>query len=174
MVFVSPDFSEAMKQGGHLGGRDIGYAFALPRLIARLGGRHARRAELSRWEAYGLGILVFGISCVFVARGLLPVVRPSALRWLVLFLIPFGNWLAFLILYYLNALAIVGLRRLGLYSAITNNAFQHFVIMSLTTLFALLFVRTETGWMRSLGILWLGLLSLNLISILILQLLHEP
>ena len=49
-------------------GREIGYAFALPRLIARLGGRHARRAEFSRWEAYGLGILVFGISCVFVAR----------------------------------------------------------------------------------------------------------
>ena len=41
--------------------------------------------------------------------------------------------------------------------------------MLLTTLFALLLVRDETGWMRSLGIFWLGLVSLNLISILILQ-----
>ena len=72
MVFVSPDFSEAMKSDSP-SGREIGYAFALPRLIARLGGRRARRAEFSRWEAYGMGILVFGVSCVFVARTLLPV-----------------------------------------------------------------------------------------------------
>jgi hypothetical protein len=163
-----------MKDGSSAVGREIGYAFALPRLIARLGGRQARRAELSRWEAYGLGILVFGISCVLLTRALLPLVRPRALQGLVLFLIPFGTWLAFLVLYYLNALVVAGLRRLGLYSAITNNAFQHFVIMSLTTLCALLFVRDETGWLRSLGIFWLGLLSLNLISIFILQLLHEP
>ena len=83
---------------------------------------------------------------------------------LVLFLLPFAIWLAFLVLYYLNSLVIAVLRRLGLYAAITNNPFQHFVIMSLTTLFALLLVRDETGWMRSLGIFWLGLLSLNLIS----------
>ena len=66
------------------------------------------------------------------------------------------------------------LRRFGLYSAMTNNLFQHFVIMSLTTLLALLLVRDESGWMRSLGIFWLGLLFLNLISILFLRFLHEP
>lgn len=163
-----------MKDGSRASGPDIGYAFALPRLIARFGGRHARRAELSRWEAYGLGILVFGMSCVVVARVLLPFVRPGVLQWLVLFLIPFGSWLAFLVLYYLNALVISGLRRLGLYSAITNNPFQHFVIMSLTTLLALVLARDETGWMRSLGFFWLGLLSLNLLSMLVLKLLHEP
>ncbi len=76
---------------------------------------------------------------------------------------------AFLLLYYVNSLMIALLRRLGLYSAMTNNPFQHFVIMSLTTLLALLLVRDESGWMRSLGIFWLGLLFLNLISILLLQ-----
>jgi hypothetical protein len=174
MVFVSPDFFEAMKDGGSASGREIGYAFALPRLAAQFARRKVRRAELSQWEAYGMGILVFGISCLFAARGLLPLVRPGALQWLVLFLIPFGIWLAFLVLFYLNARVVAGLRRLGLYSAITNNPFQHFVIMSLTTLFALFLVCDETGWTRSLGICWLGLLSLNLISILILKLLHEP
>jgi hypothetical protein len=174
MVFVSSDFSEAMKDGGGASGREIGYAFALPRLIARLGGRRARRAELSRWEAYGLGLLIFGISCVLVARAFLPFVRPGALQGFVLFFVPFGTWLAFLVLHYLNALVITGLRRLGLCSGMTNNAFQHFVIISLTTLCTLFLVRDETAWLKSLGIFWLGLLSLNLISILILQLLHEP
>ena len=137
MVFVSPDFSEAMKDGGSPSGREIGYAFALPRLIARLGGRRARRAELSRWEAYGMGILVFGISCVFVAHTLLPVVRPAFAQLLVLLLLPFAVWVAFLLLYYVNSLMTALLRRFGLYSAMTNNPFQHFVIMSLTTLLAL-------------------------------------
>ena len=82
--------------------------------------------------------------------------------------------MAFLLLYYVNSVMTALLRRFGLYSAMTNNLFQHFVIMSLTTLLALLLVRDESGWMRSLGIFWLGLLLLNLISILLLRFLHEP
>ena len=56
---------------------------------------------------------------------------------LVLLLLPFAVWVAFLLLYYVNSLMAAVLRRLGLYSAMTNNPFQHFVIMSLTTLIAL-------------------------------------
>ncbi len=151
----------------------IGYAFALPRLAALLAGRKVRRAEFSRWEAYGLGILVFGVSCVFVARELLPFVRPVLLRGLVLFLIPFAIWVAFLILYYLNSLAIAVLRRLGLYSAPTNNPFQHFVIMAITSGIALSFLRDECVGVKSLGVFWLGLLGLNILSILIEKRLHE-
>ena len=152
----------------------IGYAFALPRLAARLAGRKVRRAEFSCWEAYGFGILVFGISCVFGARQFLPFVRPVALQVLVLFLIPFAIWVAFLILYYLNSLVIAPLRRLGLYSAITNNPFQHVVIMALTTGIAFHFLRDECDWVKSLGVFWLGLLFLNLLSILVEKLRREP
>ena len=138
-----------MKDGGSPRGCEIGYAFALPRLIARVGGRRARRAELSRWEAYGLGILVFGISCVFVAHILLSIVRPAFAQLLVLLLLPFAVWAAFLLLYYVNSLMTALLRRFGLYSAMTNNAFQHFVIISLTTLFAFLLVRDDSaGFVR--------------------------
>jgi hypothetical protein len=172
MVFARPDFSEAMKEDGRTGGRDIGYAFALPRLIAYLCGRHPRRAELSRWEAYGLGILVFGISGVFMGRALLPVVRPGFVQLLVLVLLPFAVWTAFLLLYYVNSLVIALLRRLGLFSA-RNNQFQHFVIMFLTTLLAALLTLDEIVWIRWLGIIWFGLVSLNLVSILIFPLLHE-
>lgn len=152
----------------------IGYAFALPRVVARRGGRNVRQAEFSRWEAYGLGILVFGMSCVFVARLFLPFVRPALLQVLVLFLLPFAIWVAFLILYYLNFLTIGVLRRLGLYAALTNNPLQHAVIMALITGIALHFLHDECTWVKSLGIFWLGLLFLNLLSILIEKLRHEP
>ena len=46
------------------------------------------------------GILVFGISCVFVAHALLPIVRPAFAQLLVLLLLPFAIWVAFLLLYY--------------------------------------------------------------------------
>lgn len=154
--------------------RQLGYAFALSRLVARLAGCKARRAEFSSTEAYGLGILVFGISCVFVARAVLPIVRPWALYLVLLFVLPFAIWLAFLLLYYLNSLVIVLFRRLGLYSAATNNPFQHILIMSFTSLIALYFLREERGWVKSLGVLWLGLLSLNLLSIFLERFLDEP
>ncbi len=156
------------------GGRERGYAFALPRLIARLAGRPARRAEFSRWEAYGLGILVFGISCVFAGRMILPLVRPGVLQGLVLFLLPFAVWIAYLLLYFVNARIVALLRKLGLYAAPTNNPFQHSVIMAGTTLFALLFLRDECNGVKSLGVFWLGLLSCNLLAIVILKLRHEP
>ncbi len=154
--------------------RDPGYAFALPRLVARLGGRRARRAELSRWEAYGLGILVFGISCVFAARIILPLVRPGVLQGVLLVLLPFAIWIAYLLLYFVDAQVVALLRKLGLYSAPTNNPFQHLVIMSGTTLLAVLLLQDKCAWLKSLGVFWLGLLALNLLSILILKLRHEP
>lgn len=154
-------------------GSELGYAFALPRLVARLAGRRARRAELSRWEAYGLGILVFGISCVFAARFILPVVRPGLPQALVLVLLPFAIWIGYLLLYFVNARIVALLRTLGLYTAPTNKPFQHFVIMSGTTLLAARFLQDECAWLKSLGVFWLGLLALNLLSLFVLKFRHE-
>ena len=147
---------------------ELGYAFALPRLVARLAGRKVRRAEFSRLEAYGVCLLVFGISNLFVARALLPLLGSLVLQWLVVFLLPFAMWAAFLLLYYLVSLVIAVFRRLGFYRATTNNSFQHIVIMTLTTLLALALVRDECDGVKSLGFLWLGLLALNLLAIAIL------
>ncbi len=154
-------------------GPELGYAFALPRLVARLAGRVVRRAEFSRWEAYGLGILVFGMSCVFAARLLLPFVRPGPLKVVDLLLLPFALWIAFLLLYFVNARIVALLRRLGLYGAPTNNPFQHFVIMAWTTWLAFLFVRDESGLIKSLGTFWIGLLFFNLFALFILRFRHE-
>jgi hypothetical protein len=151
----------------------VGYAFALPRLVARLAGREVRRVPWSRWEAYGVGILVFGMSCAFAARILLPLVRPVFWRLLTLIVLPFAMWVAWLLLYYVVSLVIGVFRKFGLYSDATNNPFQHVVIISLMTLVAALFTRDEMVWMRSLGALWLVLVALNLLSILTLKILDE-
>lgn len=150
-----------------------GYAFALPRVVARMAGHQVRRAELSAVEAYGVCILVFGISCVSAGRALLPLVRPVSLRLFCLVLLPVGIWAAFLLLYYLVSLLIGLCRRLGLYAAVTNNPFQHVVIISLTSLLALLLVRDECAWVKSLGIFWLCLLALNLLAVMGLKLLRQ-
>jgi len=147
--------------------RPLGYAFALSRLVARSTGFRPRRAEFSGAEAYGLGLLVYGITCVFVARALAVFVRPLAIYFIALVILPFAIWIGSLLLYYINSLLIALLRRLGLYSAVTNNPFQHVVIMSLISLIALRFVFEEAVWVRLLGLFWLGLLSLNLLSIVI-------
>lgn len=170
MVFPSSDLSLAMNDSPT---QTHGYAFALPRLVARLAGRKLRRAEFSSWEAYGFGIVVFGISCVFAAREILPFVRPFLLRLALLLLLPFAIWIAWLLLYYVNALFIGLCRKLGQYSAVTNVPFQHAIIMSLITLLATRLVYEETGWMQSLGIFWLALVALNLFSIACLTILDE-
>ena len=152
----------------------LGYAFALPRLVARLIGRRPRRAEFSRWEAYGLGILVFAMSSIFAARLVLVLVRPDALRVVALLFLPFGVWIAFLLLYFVNAQLAAVLRRLRLYRAPTNNPFQHFVIMVWTTSLALLFLRQGSAFLNSLGDFWIALLCFNLCAIVILRFCDEP
>ncbi|CAN5481214.1 hypothetical protein BH20VER3_BH20VER3_21310 [soil metagenome] len=154
-------------------GEEVGYKFALPRLIARIGGRPVPRSELCRWEIYGLGFLVFGLNGIFAGRAFLPLVRSFPARILFLCLLPFALWIAFLLLYYVDALVVAGLRRLGLYHAITNKPFQSLVIMVLTTGLAAILIRDETGWMRSLGALWCGLLLLNLLAFVTLKILGE-
>jgi hypothetical protein len=46
--------------------------------------------------------------------------------------------------------------------------------MSGTTLLAGLLLQDECAWLKSLGIFWLVLFALNLLSILALKLRHEP
>lgn len=144
---------------------EIGYFFALPRLLAWLGGKPARRAEFSAWEAYGFGAVVFLISCLLAGRALWEIVRPESLRILLLVLVPIKVWIGFLLLYYLNSLIARLLRRLRLYSAPTNNPLQHFLIMTLLTGLVVWMMATNRGWLRSLGIFWCALLALNLFAL---------
>lgn len=150
-----------------------GYAFSLPLLLARLRGRKARRAEWSQWEAHGFGMLVFAMSCIFAARFLLSLVRFGLGQALLLLLLPFAIWIVFLLVYFVNAQVIAVLRQLGLYTAPTNNPFQHVVIMTLTSAMALIFLRDDSALLKSLGVFWLGLLFCNLLALLLLKFRHD-
>ena len=170
MVFVRSDLLPAMKQDSS---SERGYVFALPRVIVGLIGKRPRREEWSRAEAYGVGLLVFGMVCVFCGRAALMFVRAPLARTLLLLILPVVVWILFLLLYYLVSLLIRLLRRLRFYSG-PNDRIQHYVITLLTTVIALQFLRDPNGWMGALGTVWLFLLGANLFCILFERLLDEP
>ncbi len=149
---------------------DLGFAFALPRLLVGLAGKKVRAAEFSGAEAYGVGALVYLISCVVVARFLLPLVRPGMWRLLFLLALPPLVWIAWLLWYYFIALVIRPFRRAHLYSARTNTRFQHFVIMGLTTVLAWVLLYDQATLIRLLGAVWLALTGLNLLALAMLKL----
>jgi hypothetical protein len=75
--------------------------------------------------------------------------------------------LIYLLLYYLISLGVRLFRRLGLYSAPTNDPIQHSFFVLLTTFLSFSLLRSESVWLESLGGLWLVLLALNLLSIVV-------
>ena len=152
-----------------MNGNEKGYLFALSRLIARLRGQEVQRAEWSRGEIYSFGFCVFGFACVVAARAVWPFVRPAVFLFL-----PLAVWIGFLLLYYFISLLARLLRCVGVYSAVTNNPLQHFVIMSLLTLLAGWLLLDPNIWLRSLGIFWLALVGLNLLAVALLKIRHEP
>lgn len=152
---------------------ELGYWFALPRLLARMARKNVRRAQWSAGEAYGLGWLVFLFPCIFLWREQLTVVRSIAWQIVVFVLIPFAVWIGWLLVYFFVWLLANLLRRLGLFSGRTKNPLQSFFIILIVSLLALLFLRDEQFWFRSLGIFWLGLVALNFCAEIILRFSHE-
>ena len=160
MVFVCANVSagEGMRPR-------LGFAFPLSRLVARLCGRRVCRAKWSVVEAYGVCLLVFGINWVCAGWVVPLFVRGILFQLLVVLILPVVLWLIFLLLYYLISLLIRLLRRLGLYSAPTNEPGQHFFFVCLTTFLSLLLLQSENLWLQSLGGVWLALLGLNLVAL---------
>jgi hypothetical protein len=160
MVFLRPDFRvNGAKE------LQLGYGFALPRVLARSMGRNARRAQFSAAEAYSVSLLIFAIHYIFLARMLIALfAAPSLASILTLLLLPLATWIYFLVLYYAISLALRMFRKCGILASLPNNRFQSIIISALTTLIALFFLRADALWLRTLGSLWLGLLFLNLLA----------
>ena len=152
---------------------EVGYAFALPRLLARIAGRKVRRAQWSAAEAYGLGSLVFLLPCVWLWHEELAGSRSLVRQILALVLVPLLVWLGCLLVLAAVWFLAWGLRRLGLYRAHTNLALQSFFILTLVSLCALSSLREPNLALRSLGIFWFGLVLLNFLAAISLRFLHE-
>lgn len=152
---------------------ELGFWFALPRLLTRMAGKKVRRAQWSAAEAYGLGWAVFLFPCIFLWHEQLAVVRPIAWQIVVFVLIPFAVWIGWLLVYFFVWLLARLLCRLGLFSGRTKNPLQSFFILLIVSVLALLFLRDEQFWLRSLGVFWLALLALNFCAEIILRFAHE-
>ena len=98
---------------------------------------------------------------------------PVVVRIFAFVLTPILVWIGWLLVYFAVWLLAGGLRRLGLFSGSTNLSLQSFFILLLVSVFALVFLRSEALWLRSLGAFWLGLLTLNFCAEIILRCMHE-
>jgi hypothetical protein len=152
---------------------EVGFWFALPRLLARGAGKKTRRTEWSAVEAYGLGWLVFLFPCIFLWHEQAALARPIGWKIIAFLLTPLLVWIGWLILYLFVWLLAAILRRFRLFSGPSNNPLQSFFILLTVSLFALRFLRDEQLWLRSLGGFWLALLLLNWMAEIILRLSHE-
>ena len=138
------------------------YFFSLPRLIATLLGHTVERSERNWLEANVAGTAIHVVVFVFVAHRFL-----DSLAWWhqALLLLPLAVvvWLLWLILFYVNSLAIRGLRAVGLFRRRTDARAQGFLVCLMTTACATGLVVTGS-WMRLLGILWIALVVANLLA----------
>ena len=149
------------------------YYFALPRLAARLSGGSARRSEQNWAEAAIAGTLVHAITFIFAARLLLPG-RPAWQQLLLLLPLALLVWASWSLITYANALVIRAIRAAGFLRESPDRHLQSALVGIMTTLFAWQLV-TAGSWMRLLGLVWIGLVVLNLAATAILALMHaEP
>ena len=149
------------------------FYFALPRLLARLGGRAAVRSEQNWLEASVAGTVVHAITFIFAAR-LLLAGRASWQQFLLLVPLVLLVWAWWPLLTYANALLIKMIRTAGLLRDTPDRYLQSVFVGIVTTAFALQLLAAGS-WMRLLALAWLGAVVLNLAAAAVLALMHaEP
>ena len=148
------------------------FYFSLPRLLAKIFGGDARRAETKATEAWTAGLLFYLISYVFFAAHFIP---PEIAHWLTALLLvalAFFVWLFWLLLLYLNSLIIKLLHRCGLFRTLPSRRAQSILLGISTTAMACALL-TRGWWMRDVGLFWLLAAAANLAAALILALSNE-
>ncbi len=145
-----------------------GFGLSLPRMFLWLNGKDPRRAERSAIEAYAVGTFMYLLSYLSAAQLILRRIDSAALRLAGLILLLFIIWLFWLLLLYVNSILILLLRRIGLHKGLSNTAPQSVLLTTLATIFAFYLARNDswTGW---LGLAWMFLVFLNLVSIALLR-----
>ena len=146
------------------------FYFALPRLLAKLGGCSAARTESNWLEANIVGTATHAIAYIFFAHLLLAGL-PRWQQFALLLPIAGVVWLFWLLLFALNAVVISLFRAAGLLRRMPESHVQGIAIGALTTVFAFHLI-TAGSWMRPLGIAWVIAVSLNLLAAIILAFTH--
>lgn len=148
------------------------FYFSLPRLIAKIRGGGARRAETNAAEAWAAGLLFYLISYVFFAAQFLPPERAPWQTGLVLVTLAFFVWLFWLLLLYLNSLIIKLLQLCGLLRTLPSRRAQS-VLLGISTTAMAGALLTRGSWLRGVALFWLLAIVANLASALVLALSNE-
>ena len=155
------------------GARKIsGFYFSLPRLISKIGGGDARRAETNAAEAWAAGLLFYLIGYVFFAAEFIPHGIAPWLTALLLIAVAFFVWLVWLLLLYINSVIIKLLHLCGLFRTLPARRAQSVLLGFFTNAMActLLF---HGSWMRGIGLFWLLAVAANLASAFVLALSND-
>ena len=149
------------------------YYFALPRLVARLGGASAVRTEQNWFEAAIAGTLIHIITFVFAACFLLTG-RGAGQQLLLLVPVALLVLVWWSLFFYVNALVIRLLRGAGLVRDQSDRHLQSVLVGIATTIAAWQLIGAGS-WMQLLGATWIAAVAINLTAAAILALMHaEP
>ena len=138
------------------------YFFSLSRLLSKLRGGSAQRAEANWLEANAVGALIHAIVYSFFARVLLshlPAWQQIALL-IPLVIVVLVFWMMWFLV---SALAIRAVRAAGMLRDIPISRVQGVLVGMLTTASACYLI-AEGSWLRMPAYLWLTAVSLNLVA----------
>jgi len=147
------------------------FYFALPRLLAKMRGSHASRAEQNSVEAWLANFAIYLISYLYFA-GLIPELDGRLLRLVIFVALAFAVWLFWLLTLYLNSLILKLIRSFGLLGAIPIRRGQAVLIGIAATAMALALVQRES-LAGEVGAIWLVATTMNLIAAAILALTND-
>ena len=144
------------------------FYFALPRLLAKLRGGDARRAEKNSAEAWAAHVAIYAISYLYFLRFV-----PEALSWWArgsMFLaLAFLVWLFWLLLLYLNSLILKLRHSIGFFRSLPMRRGQGVLIATTVTAMALALMQRDS-FAAEIGAIWLTATAMNLVAAAILAL----
>lgn len=140
------------------------FYFALPRLLAKLRGGDATRAEQNSVEALSAHLAIYLISYLYFA-GFIPAFAVWPVRLLIFLALAFFVWLFWLIVLYLNSLVLKVIR----FRSLPTRRGQSVLIATVTTAMAV--VLLQRGPVSAeIGAIWLTATAMNLAAAAVLAL----
>ena len=142
------------------------FYFALPRLLSKMRGGNAIRAEENSAEAWIGDVGIYAVSYLYFA-GSFSDLGSWWLRGLVLVVLAFLVWLFWLMVLYLNSLILKVLHRVGLFRALPMRRGQSILLATTATAMAVALVQ-RGSFASEIGAIWLTAISMNLVAAMIL------
>jgi hypothetical protein len=136
------------------------FYFALPRLLSRMRGGNAGRAENNAVEAWVAGVGIYAVSYLFFA-GYLSETGTLGLRGLLLIVLAFLVWLFWLVVLYLNSLILKLLHGVGFFRTLPMRRRQSVLLTTSAAAMALALVQ-RGSFVSEIGAIWLTATAMNL------------